>query len=377
MVTTAPVNAATLKWARQVMCLEPEDIAHAAKIKLSKALAFETGEAIPTLRQLENIAKKLDRTVAFFFTPPPESSDVPTTPDFRGRSGDPLPPSLVREIRRADQYRATLLELRGKSTNTTSVGAVTWRTFKRRASDLRAALNLAESFVPPGAEARQVFAFWRNLLEGYGYLILQTTRIPLDIFRGFSIQNDELPLIVLNGSDSDKAKTFTLFHEVAHLANRTGSLCQLNHDINEEAVANAFAAEFLMPEDRVKSFIHGAHEAPQELSGKLAKRFKVSTLAAGVRLKTLKFIEDADLEEIRKTNDAAWADHQAKQKAKPGGPQNWQLRYRDLGNTYVGAVAQAVEENRLDWLGASYALNANISDVDRIFQKYYETEGRR
>lgn len=376
-MATAPVNAATLKWARQVMRLEPEDIARAAHIKLSKALAFESGEASPTLRQLESIAKKLDRTVAFFFTPPPESSDVPTAPDFRGRSRDPLPPSLAREMRRAEQYRATLLELRGASTNPTSIGTVNWRTFKARAGELRAALNLTENFIPPDTESRQVFGFWRNLLEDHGYLVLQTTKIPLDIFRGFSIQHDKIPLIILNGSDSDNGKTFTLFHEVAHLANRTGSLCQLNQDVNEEAVANAFAAEFLMPENRVKALILGSQEAPQELSNKLARHFRVSTLAAGVRLKTLSLIEDADLEDIRKRNDAAWADHQAKQKTKPGGPQNWQLRYRDLGSTYVGAVAQAVEENRLDWLGASYALNAKISDVDKMFQKYYETEGPR
>ena len=42
-------------------------------------------------------------------------------------------------------------------------------------------------------------------------------------------------------------RTFTLFHEVAHLINRTSGLCALREFVDEEAIANNFAANFLMP----------------------------------------------------------------------------------------------------------------------------------
>ena len=90
-----PINGTTLAWARAAMRLEPADIAKAAGTTLEKARGFESGEVEPTLKQLEKIAKKLDRTMAFFFTAPPAVVDVPDTPDFRGRGEEPLPPSWL------------------------------------------------------------------------------------------------------------------------------------------------------------------------------------------------------------------------------------------------------------------------------------------
>ena len=52
-------------------------------------------------------------------------------------------------------------------------------------------------------------------------------------------------------------RTFTLFHEVAHLINRTSGLCALREFVDEEAIANNFAANFLMPESAVRAQLNG------------------------------------------------------------------------------------------------------------------------
>ena len=115
MVVRVPINGSTLQWARETMCVDQEELARAAGTKAKNINNFETGEASPTMRQLEKIAKKLDRTLAFFFIPPPAESDVPETADFRGYAGGPIPYLLAREMRRAEQYRETILELEGAS----------------------------------------------------------------------------------------------------------------------------------------------------------------------------------------------------------------------------------------------------------------------
>lgn len=371
----APINGATLTWARSVMHLDAQDVASAAGTSLERALAFESGDAMPTLKQLEKIAKKLDRTMAFFFAPPPASTDIPQTPDFRGRGAEPLPPLLAREMRRAEQHRDTVLDLQGAPEQTARVGSITWSTHRKRASELRAQLGLREAFVPPESGQNQVLNFWRGLLEHHGYLVFQTTRVPLSVFRGLSIQHESLPVILLNGSDSNNGKVFTLFHEVAHLTNRTSGLCSLDEDVNEEAIANAFAANFLMPSKQVTALVQTLDEAPADLAAKVAARFKVSLLAAGIRLRTLDLINDDDLEAIWQESDAAWEKSRADQKAKSGGPAPWRVRYRDLGSTYIGTVARAVEDSRIDWMDASYLLNARIPMVRQLFEEYHRTGG--
>lgn len=371
----APINGATLTWARSVMNLDAQDVASAAGTSLERTLAFESGDEMPTLKQLEKIAKKLDRTMAFFFAPPPASTDIPQTPDFRGRGAEPLPPLLAREMRRAEQHRDTVLDLQGAPEQTARVGSITWSTHRKRASELRAQLGLREAFVPPESGQNQVLNFWRGLLEHHGYLVFQTTRVPLSVFRGLSIQHESLPVILLNGSDSNNGKVFTLFHEVAHLTNRTSGLCSLDEDVNEEAIANAFAANFLMPSKQVTALVQTLDEEPADLAAKVAARFKVSLLAAGIRLRTLDLINDDDLEAIWQESDAVWEKSRADQKAKSGGPAPWRVRYRDLGSTYIGTVARAVEDSRIDWMDASYLLNARIPMVRQLFEEYHRTGG--
>src|SRR5690606_5970504 len=136
----------------------------------------------------------------------------------------------------------------------------------------------------------QVFNFWRGLLEHHGFLVFQTTRIDLDAFRGLSIFHDSLPIILLNGADSNNGKVFTLFHELAHLSNRTSGMCDLDDNTSEEGVANAFAANFLMPRSQVESAARVAQGSAMERAEAIAGAFKVSVLAAGVRLRTLELI---------------------------------------------------------------------------------------
>lgn len=239
---------------------------------------------------------------------------------------------------------------------------------------MRRQFGLLDTFVPTESQINQVFNFWRGLIEARNILVFQTTKIALGTFRGLSIHHDRLPVILINGGDSASGRTFTLFHELAHLANRTSGLCVLKENINEEALANSFAANFLMPENSVRRQLRPIDD-PYELSGHLASVFKVSPLAAAVRLRTLNIIDDEGLAAIRLRSDAEWSKVRELRKKSGSIVPPWRLRYRDLGSSYIGAVAHAIEDRRVDMMDATYLLNARVPMVEQLLTEYYRTGG--
>jgi len=354
--------------------LSIEDLAKALNVKPARVEEFEGGDARPTFRQLGLLAAKLDRPLGFFFAPPPERPDLSETADFRGRAHDEMPASLARETRRAEQHRDAMLDLGWGSDAHLDIGYIDWKSVAVRASELRARLGLTDAFVPPESQNSQVFNFWRGLLEGAGVLVFQATGISLDTFRGLSVHHTKLPMILVNGSDSPAGRTFTLFHEVAHLINRTSGLCVLRESVDVEALANNFAASFLMPESAVRVHLEVRSEA-LEMAEQLARHFKVSVLAAAVRLRRLDFLDEAQLEAVRAASDEHWERRRDAQKQNDGFVPQWRLRYRDLGPTYIGAVARAMEDRRIDMLDATYLLNARLPMVEQMLDEYYRTGG--
>lgn len=370
----APINPATLAWAREVGHVAVDDLARALNVKPRRVAEFEGGDALPTFRQLTLLAAKLDRPLGFFFAPPPSEPDIPDTADFRGRGHEEIPADLAKEMRRAEQHRETMLDLGGHPARRIRLRAIAWDSIGTRAAELRRQFGLTDVFVPPESANNQVFSFWRGLLEDHGILVFQTTKISLDTFRGLSVYHEDLPLIVVNGADSAAGRTFTLFHELAHLINRTSGLCALRETVDEEAIANNFAASFLMPEAAVRAHISYSGD-PIAAADHLAHRFKVSVLAAAVRLRRLDVIGDDDLDAVRATSDQQWQLAREAQKTKPGFVPPWRLRYRDLGPNYIGTVARALEEGRVDLVDATYMLNARVPMVEQMLNEYYRTGG--
>ena len=321
------------------------------------------------------MAAKLDRPLGFFFAPPPAAPDVPEAADFRGRAHDDLPADLVREMRRAEQHRDAMLELGGAPNRRITGGTIGWKTVAVRATALRQRLGLTDRFVPPESQKNQVFNFWRGLLEENGILIFQTTGISLDTFRGLSIHHDELPLILVNGTDSAAGRTFTLFHEVAHLISRTSGLCVLRESVDEEALANSFAAaSFLMPESAVRERL-GDTQAPVAATEQLRASLQGQpSRGCGATSPGLGVIDDEDLDAIRTESDENWS-----ALVTPGSKRAALCRHGGydtaIGPTYIGTVAQALEDRRVDWVDATYLLNARLPMVEQMLDEYYRTGG--
>lgn len=364
MAVRVPVVPATLSWARQTLHLSLDDVARAAGTRPAQVAAWEAGDQQPTMNQLRSAAKRLDRTVAFFFAPPPEQDDVPKAPDFRGRHDDAVQsPGVLRELKKAEGRRRNYLNVASQKDAPFALTAFTWDSIPERTAELRRALTplLPDATHTPGLND------WIAALEDFGVLVFQSSRIELSEFRAVSVSHERLPFVVLNGADSQAGRIFSLFHEVGHLANRTGGVCLTLETTDQEILCNRFSAEFLMPRDRVLSVV--GRSQPGDLIADVERHFGVSSLAAAVRLRALDLISQETLETVRSASDARWADQRRRQADGEGFVPQWQLTYRNLGQKYMRGVLHALEDSRIDAIDASYFLDARIPTVERLLSE--------
>ena len=78
---------------------------------------------------------------------------------------------------------------------------------------------------------------------------------------------------------------------------------------------------------------------------------------------------------LREQSDADWAQVRDERKSSDGFVPPWRLRYRDLGSSYIGTVAQAIEDQRVDMVDATYLLNARLPMVEKLLSEYYRSGG--
>jgi len=270
-----------------------------------------TGEVQPTLRQLEDFAKRTHTAIGYFFLPQPPSMPLPI-PDFRtlrdevmGEPSSNLLDTIYLCQQRQDWFRDHA-RLHGFPV-LPFVGSVSIQeTPEAVAQRMRETLALS-------TDARQRLSTWAEALrqliaktEESGVMVMVTSVVgsnshrKLDVseFRGFALADDLAPLVFLNGADSKSAQMFTLAHELAHLwLGASGVSDAETGRVPEQTVerwCNQVAAELLMPMQALRVAYQPDTLIPQEIQ-RLARLFKVSTLVALRRLFDAGFINQAVL----------------------------------------------------------------------------------
>ena len=119
--------------------------------------------------------------------------------------------------------------------------------------------------------------------------------------RGFSLGNQPLPLVAVNGKDAPVARIFSLFHELTHVILRNTGLCDLHeYDADQSSVevyCNRVAAEMLVPEESLLRRVTDRPDRTDEWSDdelrELAGTFQVSREVILRRLLTMGFTSEA------------------------------------------------------------------------------------
>lgn len=306
-MTTVPASVPVLRWAARRARLHDEDLA----ARFRKWPLWLSGEAQPTLKQLEDFAKLTHTAIGYFFLPEPPQLALPV-PDFRTLRDQALaePSSALLDTlylcqQRQDWYR-DYARLHGLSA-LAFVGSAGIRDNPEIvAQRMREALGLF-------AEERRQLPTWTDALrqlinktEDAGVLVMASSivgsnshrKLDVEEFRGFALADELAPLVFLNGSDSKAAQMFTLARELAHLwLGATGVSDTEAGQVPEQLTerwCNRVAAELLVPLEVLRAAYRPDAPIPDEIQ-RLAREFKVSTLVALRRLFDAGFIEQGRL----------------------------------------------------------------------------------
>ena len=351
MSTHVAVTQSVLAWA-----LQRADRSYEKTVKkFPKLEAWLSGDALPSLRELEKFASFTHVSLGALIMPEPPDETLPIA-DMRTRDSKVIErPSgnLLDTINRYQQFQdwyhdyareqgAEKLPFLGSASTQDNPHMVARR--------VRELLRLDRvNATSPDQWRRDIV----KALEDVGVLVMMSgivgnnTHRPLstDEFRGFCLYDVLAPLIFVNlAGESYGAQNFTLVHEFAHLLAGHSALSGGDHLLGgtgEEAWCNRVAALALLPDDALAAF--DAAQSVQDYRV-AARRFGVSAEVALHRLCSARRIDEGH---YRTVLDAVRADYGAeKMQSRKGGDFYNTLTAR-LGRPLATAIVTSTLEGRM------------------------------
>lgn len=377
-VPKANINAETLRWVRVTTGLTVEAVAGKSDVRAEALQEWESGDSLPSIPQLRKLAKTYRRPIAFFFRSQiPDEPKLTSLPDFRvlNHGDEMLSPEAVGALRDAMRRQETVLELAFGNYRAPDLPELPAHDPEKGGALLRAALGVTIDEQGGVTDAYYPLRVWREAAEDLGIFVMQSTRVGLDEFRGFSLAHP-VPVVVLNSNDFPRGRLFTLLHELAHLARHQFGICTPsrvppNSSLYppEEVYCNAVAAAALMPSDAVEASVAavdvgGGGEVSDADLGRLAHRFGVSREAMLRRLVTLGVSTHAFYAEKREEFLRAYGESVP----APGG-NHYTNQVARLGRPFCNLVLGAYSEGRLPLSEAAMTLGVRPTKLQEIARR--------
>jgi Zn-dependent peptidase ImmA (M78 family) len=381
MNRSAPINPAVLAWAMDDGGYTPDRLADGLG-KTATAATVKTwidGSKSPTEQQLKKLAGLLKRPVALFYLPSaPEAAGVP--PNLRSAQGedirglDPDELRLLRRARREQRLFRWLLTQNGADSvllprlavgqEPVTAGEVlrTWT-----------GVSIAEQV--KARTPKPAFDRWRHALEARGVLVFQLS-LGKGRLRGFSLADEVAPVIAVNTAENLQARTFTLFHELAHLAARTEAACGSlavagESGLKTERWCEEVSSATLIPEAELLTIVkrltaNGRQPAqPVDLARAAADRLHVSLRAAAVAMIRAQLLPRSAYAQVEAA--APLADYDKGFARSAGGGQRApEARVRELGTKPALMVLDAVHRNVLTERDARRYLRLDGAEVSDL-----------
>ncbi|MBN2701481.1 MAG: ImmA/IrrE family metallo-endopeptidase [Methylothermaceae bacterium] len=304
-MTRVAVRPEILKWARERARLGIDDLAK----KFPEIVDWESGDRLPTYKQLEDFANATHVPFGYLFLPEPPDIPMPI-PDFRtirNRQVGTISPDLLDTIYTMQRRQAWLREerLEGDAEPLAFVGSANLADDPAAVGrEMRRLTGLGDGWATGVRTWQEAVNVLRQVIEELGVMAVingivgNNTRRKLDVeeFRGFALSDEYAPLIFVNGADAKSAQMFTLAHELAHIwlgapgSGLSGFPGIFPEGGDVEMFCDRAAAEFLVPEAELRAqWPEVRREAsPFEV---LARRFKVSPIVTGRRAMDLRLVE--------------------------------------------------------------------------------------
>lgn len=379
---TANCNPAMLAWAREDAGYTLETASAKTKFPAERLARWEQGEEKPTIPQLRTLADAYRRPIGMFFVEEPPAPFEPLTDFRRMPDADDLrwsPPlrALVRRARSQQRVYAELLDDLGEERPALPRAS--------RADDpeiigefARATLGVELGDQRTWRDDGLALRGWTRAVEAHGVLTLHTSTtrgqtVALDEMLGFS-DPDPIPIIVLNGRDHARRRTFTLLHEYAHLLLRRAGVCDLHDQYTTrdfdptEVFCNAVAAATLMPREAflqdadVRRGARDGQWGDAEL-GYVARRFTTSREAVLRRLLTFGLTSEAY---YRAWRERYYREFEAAEEESGGFATYYPMKVRELGLPYISTVLDAYHQDVINASDLARYLNIKLKSLPGV-----------
>lgn len=369
----AKLNPAALRWARTTAGLEPEDVANWLKVEPDRILAWESGEARPTMNQARDLAGRLRRPFALLFmrTMPEEPQPIG---DFRT-----LPADVPRDF--PAELRFLIRDLRSRQSwvrefrEVMEYAPLAWVGSLKASSEpanaatiIRNVLAIPDSAFDGIRDPDQALAIWIGAVEAIGAFVSQSGEVEPKIARGFVLTDNIAPFIFINTKDAQRARIFTLIHELAHLflgvsgvSNMLDPGPRTTATQRLEVFCNAVAAEVIAPASRVLALWRTSGSG--DVGGRIfniSRQMLVSEEVIARRLLDAQQIEQSLYEVLRAEYRQAWERFVAN---RPPGGTYWRNHAKRMGTAFTDSVLAAHREGIINTRDLGALLKVKVGQV--------------
>ncbi len=396
---TIKTTPGILKWARETIGYDLSEVAKKQKVSEEQLVEWENGGEI-SVSKLKDLANRYKRSMGVFFLP-----DVPVTKafpvDFRTLDSvkqEELSNEVrlaVRKARRNREYFEEISEILEEPINREIKKFILHfeEDVNEQAKKLRNLINISIEEQLSWEDKGDALKNWINALEDLGLLVFQMS-MPLDEeeggIRAFCLRGDEdqVPVIVLNTKDSPAGRTFSLFHELAHLLLSENDLAKIKRDNTSlrrqhliiETFANHFSGSFLVPlnnllnENMAKRFLSDKEDG--ELLERLATKYRVSARVILRRFYdsgnvTKNFFENKDRElKLSFQEYKKRLKQKAKEKGQSGGPQPYVMALNASGRKLTQRVLSAQESKKISYFDMVRFFDIKQKHIQKIENQF-------
>jgi len=255
----------------------------------------------PTVKQLEDFAKKLSVPFGYLFLDQPPKEKLGFTL-FRTGKNNVNKASIdtwdtVRIVKKRQDWLSEYLKNEGEE-KLEFVGKFNLKSkVQEVVSNIRHVLGLSFNWTNSFANWENTLNHFIDKIEGIGIVTVvngvvgnnNNRKLNVNELRGFVLVDDYAPFIFVNNNDTKAAKMFTLAHELAHIFVGESAGFDLKNILPSndplELFCNEVAAEFLVPSENFLTQWKSLKD-----NSLLSKVFKVSPLVINRRAYDLNLI---------------------------------------------------------------------------------------